>query len=123
MDNNRTKYIYKGSSSGYSQPLVRIEQTLGWNGNYALQVVGYSDFNGLRINGADTGNTIYTTGANDMGLTTNAGVMRFTVNGGERMRINNDGTLTISNNTTINGNLYLKNSVWHCSVEGIYRTY
>ena len=34
----------KGGSSGFSQPLVRIEQTTAWNGNYALQVVGYSDF-------------------------------------------------------------------------------
>ncbi len=54
----------KGSPSTYSQehqPLVRIEQTLNWKGNYALQVVGYSDFNGLRINGGDPGNTLYTT--------------------------------------------------------------
>ena len=61
-----TKMNIKGSSSGYSQPLVRIEQTLGWNGNYALQVVGYSDFGGIRIKGADTGGTIFTTGANDI---------------------------------------------------------
>ncbi len=58
--------FYKGASSGYSQPLVRIEQTAAWNGNYALQTVGYSDFGGIRINGADTGNTIFTTGNNDM---------------------------------------------------------
>ncbi len=52
MDNNRNKYIfYTGSSSSYSQPLVRIEQAVEWNGNYALQVVGYSDFGGIRING------------------------------------------------------------------------
>ena len=30
-------------------------------------------------------------GQNDMGLITNAGVIKFTVNGAERMRINNNG--------------------------------
>ena len=100
-----TKMNIKGSSSGYSQPLVRIEQTAGWDGNYCLQTVGYSDFNGIRINGADTGNTIYTTGANDMGLTTNAGAMKFTVNGAERMRISNNGNVSVSNDFTVNSTL------------------
>jgi hypothetical protein len=49
---NRTKYFfYKQGSSGYSQPLVRIKQTTAWNSNYALQIVGYFDFDSLRING------------------------------------------------------------------------
>jgi len=87
----------KGASSGYSQPLVRIEQTTGWNGNYCLQTVGYSDFNGIRINGEDITNSIFTTGANDMGLTTNAGSIKFTVNGAERMRINTTGNIGIAN--------------------------
>jgi hypothetical protein len=46
--------FYKGGSSGYSQPLVRIEQATAWNGNYAPQAVGYSDIGEIRINGADT---------------------------------------------------------------------
>jgi hypothetical protein len=100
-----TKMHIKGASSGYSQPLVRIEQTAGWDGNYCLQTVGYSDFNGIRINGADTGNTIYTTGANDMGLATNAGAMKFAVNGAERMRIHNNGNVSVSNDFTVNSTL------------------
>ena len=42
--------FYNGGSS--SQPWVRIEQTTTWrgiSGNYGLQVVGYSDFNGIRM--------------------------------------------------------------------------
>ena len=100
-----TKMHIKGASYGYSQPLVRIEQTAGWDGNYCLQTVGYSDFNGIRINGADTGNTIYTTGANDMGLATNAGAMKFAVNGAERMRIHNNGNVSVSNDFTVNSTL------------------
>ncbi len=68
--------FHKGSSSGYSHSLVRIEQILGWNGYDALLVVGYFDSNRIRINGGDTGNNNY------MGLTTNAEVKRFNINGG-----------------------------------------
>jgi hypothetical protein len=91
-------FFYKGGSSGSSQPLVRIEQTAAWICNYSLQVVGYSNFGGIRRNGTGntifttgngTGNTIFTTGNNDMGLTTNTVVMKFNVNGAERMRITN----------------------------------
>ncbi len=94
-----TKLNIQGSSSVYSQPLVRIEQTTAWNGNYALQVVGYSDFGGTRINGADTGNAIFTTGNNDMGLTTNTGAIKFNLNGAERMRITNTGAVYINNSS------------------------
>ena len=54
MEDTIWKIRYKGGSSRYSQPLVRIEQTTAWNGIYALQVVGYFDFGGLRIDGTDT---------------------------------------------------------------------
>ncbi len=40
------------------------------------------------------GNTIFTTGNNDMGFTTNTGVMKFNVNGVERMRITNVGNIS-----------------------------
>ena len=104
-----TKLFIQGSSSGYSQPLVRIQQNAGWNGNYALQVVGYSDFGGIRINGADTGNTIYTTGNNNMGFTTNLGNMLFNVNGSERMRIDTAGNIGIGTTPSykldVNGNV------------------
>ncbi len=46
-----TKMNMKGGSSGYSKPVVRIEQAAAWNGNYVLQIVAYSDFGGIRIIG------------------------------------------------------------------------
>ena len=54
-----SKMNIKGASNGYSQPLVRIEQTAGWDGNYCIQTVVYSDFGGIRINGGDAGNSIF----------------------------------------------------------------
>jgi hypothetical protein len=113
-----TKLTITGTSTGYSQPLVRIQQLAGWDGNYCLQTVGYSDFGGIRINGADTGNSIFKTAATgDLGLTVNNGNMLFNANGAERMRIDSSG------NTTIKGALKLKNDTWHTSIEGVYRTY
>jgi hypothetical protein len=100
----------KGASYGYSQPLVRIEQTAGWDGNYCLQTVGYSDLGGIRINGGDLGNSIFKTAATgDMGLTVNNGNILFNVNGAERMRINNSGRVGISN-TNPQSMLHLGNS-------------
>jgi hypothetical protein len=93
-----TKMHIKGASYGYSQPLVRIEQTAGWDGNYCLQTVGYSDLGGIRINGGDSGNSIFKTAATgDMGLTVNNGNILFNVNGAERMRINNSGRIGVAN--------------------------
>jgi hypothetical protein len=68
-----TQLTISGSSSSYSNPLVQITQTAGWDGNYALQVKGYANIGGdgsatgLRINGEDTGNTIFQNGNRDMG--------------------------------------------------------
>ena len=116
-----TKMHIKGGSSGYSQPLVRIEQTAGWDGNYCLQTVGYSDFGGIRINGGDLGNSIFKTDATgDMGLTVNNGNMLFNVNGAERMRITNAGnisctgsigcnSISLSNACIVAGNVGIKN--------------
>ena len=98
-----TKMHIKGASYGYSQPLVRIEQTAGWDGNYCLQTVGYSDLGGIRINGGDLGNSILKTAATgDMGLTVNNGNILFNVNGAERMRILNNGNITMNGLLTIN---------------------
>ena len=101
-----TRLSVRGSSFGYSQPLVRIEQVAGWDGNYALQTIGYSDFGGIRINGADTGNSIFATGNNDIGITTNLGVIKLAVDGAERMRLTSS-SLTLFNNLIYN---YLFNS-------------
>ena len=97
-----TKLTISGTSTAASQPIVRIEQLGTWNGsanNYAFQVSGYSDLGGIRINGTDTFNTIFTTGNNDMGISTNAGVIKFlTASGNERMRILNNGNVGIGTN-------------------------
>ena len=42
-----TKLSIRGSSTGSSQPLVNIIQTNAWDGNYALQVEGYTNLKGL----------------------------------------------------------------------------
>ncbi len=36
---------------------------------------------------------------------------------------NVSGLSTLSNNLTVNGDLYLKNSTWHKSLDGVYRLY
>jgi hypothetical protein len=72
-----------GGSNGYSEPLVQITQTIGWNGNYALQVKGYANIggdgaaSGLLLNGEDTGNTIFQNGNNNMGITVNTPDINF----------------------------------------------
>ena len=109
-----TKLNIKGSSSGYSQPLVRIEQTATWDGgvnNYALQVVGYSDLGGIRINGGDLVNSISKTAATgDMGLTVNNGNMLFGVNGAERMRIDSNGLIKTSGSIDCGGGIAISGS-------------
>jgi hypothetical protein len=131
-----TKLTIKGGSTGYSQPLVRIEQTNAWDGNYVLETVGYTNLNGIRINGGDT-NSIYKTAATgDMGLQVNNGNILFGNNGGERMRIDASGNIGIGTNNcstklhiehsstsffASTGGLYLynpNNASGHCSVLG-----
>jgi hypothetical protein len=101
-----TVLTVSGASSGYDQPLVQITQTGGWSGNYALQVKGYANIGGdgsatgLRINGEDTGNTIYQNGNNDMGLSVNNANMYFNANGATRMTITaSTGHINIINNS------------------------
>ncbi len=40
-----------------------------------------------------------------MGLTTNTGVIKFTVKGAERMRIKNSGNVSVSNDLTVNSTI------------------
>ncbi len=56
-------------------------------------MVGYSDFNGLRINGGGYRKHYLYNMVNDVGLSTNPGVMKSAVNVAERMRINNDSSI------------------------------
>jgi hypothetical protein len=61
----------EGSTAG--APIARFKQNAEWGGaEYALDVVGYTNLNGFRVNGADAGNSIYLAGA-DMMVTVDAG--------------------------------------------------
>ena len=109
-----TKLTIIGSSTGYSQPLVQITQSNPvWDGNYALQVDGYTNLGGFRINANDGGNSIYQTLANkDIGIaqfpnagntgsisttTFGTGVIKFFTNGNnERVRIDDAGSLFVN---------------------------
>jgi len=108
-----TKLTIRGSSSGYPEPLVDIVQTAGWNGNYALQVTGYTNLGGFRINADDGGNSIYQTLPNkDMGMAQNptagntgnisilthgVGHIKFYTNGSnERARIDEGGSFYVN---------------------------
>lgn len=103
-----TKLTIRGASSGYTQPLVDIIQTGAWDGNYALQVTGYTNLGGFRINANDGANSIYQTLPNkDMGMSQNptvgntgniafttfgSGKIMFYTNGAnERVRIDEAG--------------------------------
>jgi hypothetical protein len=123
-----TKLTISGSSSGYSQPLVNITQSSGiWDGNYALQVSGYTNLGGFRINGSDTGNSIYQTILNsNMGFGLNpantSGNILFTTYGSggniifytsganERMKIDANGLITTSNNIDCGGGIAITGS-------------
>lgn len=113
----RTILTIAGGSFGYNEPLVQITQNNGWDGNYALQVKGYANIGGdgsatgLRINGEDTGNTIFQNGNNPIGFTVNNSWMAFNTNGGERMRI------------AANGELFFVNNAWQRSYDNVYRMY
>ena len=103
-----TQLTISGSSSSYTNPLVQITQTAGWDGNYALQVKGYTNIGGdgsatgLRINGEDTGNTIFQNGNNNMGLTVNNANMNFNTNGALRMYLSGStGHMYLQNNSKL----------------------
>lgn len=109
-----TKLTIAGFSSGYAQPLVDITQTSGvWDGNYALQVTGYTNLGGFRINANDGANSIYQTLANkDIGIaqfpdnantgnisttTFGTGHIKFFTNGNnERVRIDEAGSFYVN---------------------------
>ena len=96
-----TKLTISGASYGYSEPLVNIIQTRGWDGNYALQVSGYTNLGGIRINGGDLGNSIYKTDAGTMGFSTTNGAIYIFVNGVEKAKFDTNGTTNISGVLTV----------------------
>jgi hypothetical protein len=131
-----TKLTISGSSSGYSQPLVNITQNAGWDGNYALQVTGYTNLGGFRINGADAGNSITHTTLNaNMGFSLSpsntSGNITFTTFGGsgniifytqgtnERARIDANGLFTTVGNIDCGGGIALTGSTSFFSTSGI----
>ena len=140
-----TKLSISGTSSGFSQPLVNIQQLGAWDGNYALQVSGYTNLNGMRIGGSDSANTIYQTTSNsDIGISQfpsaintgsinltvfGSGTIKFFTNGAnERMRINSLGNVGIGTNNPnskldIRGNFSVSTGVWNISSDGVYRTH
>ena len=87
----------RGSSPGYSQPLVDIIQTIAWDGNYALQVTGFTNLGGFRIFGDDGNNSINQTLANkDIGISqfpggTNTGNISIITYGTGRIRLYTNG--------------------------------
>lgn len=123
-----TKLTISGSSTGYSQPLVQITQTNPlWDGNYALQVTGYTNLGGFRINANDGGNSIYQTLLNkDIGIaqfpdngntgnisttTFGSGAIKFFTNGNnERMIINSSGNIGIGTTNPSTYKLYTNGS-------------
>ena len=96
-----TKLTISGASYGYPEPLVNIIQTRGWDGNYALQVSGYTNLGGIRINGGDLGNSIYKTDAGTMGFSTTNGAIYIFVNGVEKAKFDTNGTTNISGVLTV----------------------
>ena len=122
-----TKLTISGSSSGYSQPLVNITQTSGsWDGNYALQVTGYTNLGGFRINGADGQSIYHTTLNSSMSFALNSlntsgnitfmtygsgGNIIFYTNGAnERLKIDNNGLITTSGNIDCGGGISITGS-------------
>ena len=85
---------------GATTPSYKLQVTEGsWNGgNYTIYANGYSYFNGVRINGADTDRSIYQTGATQLGIATSGAypIVFFTSATSERMRILSGGALIIN---------------------------
>ena len=133
---SNTKLTISGASSGYSQPLVNITQTSAWDGNYALQVTGYTNLGGFRINGSDNGNSILQTNLNaNMGFALNPanslGNILFTTFGGsgniifytsganERMKIDPSGNVIVNNNLDCGGGIAINGSTGFTNTSGV----
>jgi hypothetical protein len=97
-----TVLTVSGATTGSAQPLVKKTQTGAWDGNLALQFKGYANIGGdgsttgLRINGEDTGNTIFQQGNNNLGITVNNASINSNTNGGNRMIITGTGRTYIN---------------------------
>jgi len=134
---SNTKLTISGSSSGYSQPLVNITQSSGiWDGNYALQVSGYTNLGGFRINGSDTANSINQTILNsNMGFSLNpantsgnisfmtygsgGNIIFYTSGENERMKIDNNGIITTSSNIDCGGGIAITGSTAFTNTSGV----
>lgn len=132
-----TRLTISGASSGYSEPLVRINQENAWNGNYALEVIGYTNLNGFRINGSDSGNSIYNNNVNlDMGISQYPGnttggnislttfgaggnILFYTNGANERLRITPEGRIGIGTNNPSDSLLYIngKTTINNASIQ------
>ena len=102
-----TKLTVKSGSS--LQPLVRLEQTTGWDSsNFVLQTIGYSSIGGLRVNGADGINTLYSA-TNDITLSVvNPRLIKFSGNSGGAMVMTiGESAVNINQTLTVNANTYL----------------
>ena len=65
-----------------------------------LYVNGYTSLGGLRINGADTGNTIYKTGSDLSIIVGSSNLLKFGTGGGERLRLDTSGYLRLGGSAT-----------------------
>jgi hypothetical protein len=65
-----------------------------------LYVNGYTSLGGLRINGADGGNTIYRTGSDLSIIVGSANNLKLGTGGGERVRVDNSGYLRLGGTAT-----------------------
>mmetsp|Transcript_71740 Transcript_71740/g.191401 ORF Transcript_71740/g.191401 Transcript_71740/m.191401 type:complete len:856 (-) Transcript_71740:250-2817(-) len=95
-------------SGNTASNIVNITQNgtwIGGSGNYALNVTGYSNFNGFRINGNDITNSLYKIAAGNIGFTTLSGDFVFNTNQIEKMRIKSDGSVTMSNTLSVSNSI------------------
>lgn len=93
--------ITSGGNVGINtaSPSYKLQVTEGtWTGsNYTIYANGYSYFNGVRINGADTDRSIYQVNASSLGIATSGAypILFFTNATSEVMRITSGGQLLV----------------------------
>ena len=121
-----TEFIPKITLEGFSsdEPFIKFTQNGEWtSSNFCLHVNnGYTNLNGLIINGFDTNDTFYTSNKNlnmSFNVTGNSNII-FKTNNTERLRISNTGNVGIGASTldyklnvagTINSTLIYKSGI------------